>query len=262
MVLEGSQGCGKSSLARELAAGAGEAYFSDAPGLIAMENKARAELLAGKWLVELAELSGMWRSEAEGVKAFLSQPSDQYRPAYAAVAVDRPRTCVFVATTNAETYLTDSTGNRRFLPVPCKNISLGAFIAERDQLFAEAAHIVNGAANSIVGITRGKALPHALAMKFGLDPQHWPAAQTLADGRRVTDPIEDVLPLVVEDLEKSATTLPGGQKFIPSSELRAQLQMRLNSPIRNNGLGTWMKALGWSGTKAGSGAKQMRGYAK
>ena len=138
LVLEGPQGCGKSSLARLLASGPGDTYFVDATGLIAMDNKTRGELLAGRWVAELAELSGMARTETEGVKAFLTQTSDQYRPAYAAVAVDRPRRCVFIATTNAVTYLLDATGNRRFLPVSCGQIDLAAFKAERDQLFAEA----------------------------------------------------------------------------------------------------------------------------
>src|SRR5690606_30165736 len=82
LVLEGEQGCGKSSFIRELASGPGEGYMVDAPGLIAMDNKTRAELLGGKWIAELAELSGMARSETEGVKAFLTQSSDHYRPPY------------------------------------------------------------------------------------------------------------------------------------------------------------------------------------
>ena len=58
LVLEGEQGCGKSSLARLLASGPGDTYFVDATGLIAMDNKTRGELLAGRWVAELAELSG------------------------------------------------------------------------------------------------------------------------------------------------------------------------------------------------------------
>ena len=127
IVLEGPQGSGKSTLARLLSTGPGDSYFGDAPGLIGLEMKARAELLSGKWLVELAELSGLARSEIENVKAFLSQTSDQFRPAYGRVAVSRPRSCVFVATTNSQTYLPDATGNRRFIPVSAaRSISLSS----------------------------------------------------------------------------------------------------------------------------------------
>ncbi len=262
LVLEGDQGCGKSSFARALPSGPGEAYFSDAPGLIAMDNKTRGEILAGKWLVELAELSGMARSETEGVKAFLSQSSDQYRPAYATVAVDRHRTCVFLATTNAAAYLTDASGNRRFLPVPCKAIDLDAFLRDRDQLFAEGVNMVNAATASQQGVKRGHPLPHAVAMRLGLDHKHWAAAAALTDARRVTDPVEDVLPEVVQSMESSAKTLPNGKKFIPSSGLLMNLRTTLNMTVRNNGLAGWMKALGWSAAKMGSGAQQVRGYAK
>jgi hypothetical protein len=260
LVFEGDQGCGKSSLACALSSGPGDAYFTDAPGLIAMDNKARAELLAGKWVIELAELSGMGKAETEAVKAFLSQSSDQYRPAYARNAVERPRTCVFVATTNAQAYLPDSTGNRRYIPVPCKKIDLAKFMADRDQLFAEAVQMVAAATASRAA--RGRPLPHSLAVQFGLDPKLWQVAAALADARRVTDPIEDVLPSVVEELERKAKTLASGQKFIASSELRTNLQLRLNMVVRNNGLATWMKQLGWEQKKAGSGTGQVRGYSK
>jgi hypothetical protein len=261
-VFEGNQGCGKSSLAGALASGPGEEYFCDAPGLVAMDNKVRAELLSGRWLVELAELSGMGRAESEGVKAFLSQSSDQYRAAYARNPKDRARTCVFVATTNAQAYLTDFTGNRRFVPVPCKKIELAKFISDRDQLFAEAVQVVEAATASRADAVRGRPLPHAVAMRFGLDANLWQAAAEIADARRVTDPVEDVLPSVVEHLEKTAKMLPSGRKFISSSELRTTLQLRLNTPVRNNNIATWMAALGWSQAKQGSGQNQVRGYAK
>jgi hypothetical protein len=266
LVLEGQQGCGKSSLVRNLSAGPGEEYFVDAPGLIAMDNKTRAELITGKWVVELAELSGMARSETEGVKAFLSQASDQYRAAYAAVAGERARRCVFIATTNSQTYLPDSTGNRRFLPVPCEKIDIAAFVAERDQPFAEAYLLVKRItrkAQKSGQVRLGHALPHHLAARFGLPPSLWREASELADDRRVVDPVEDALPDVVEDLEKwSQLQLPDGRIFVRSADLLSNLRTRLGCYIRPNGLAGWMRSLGWSKVKYGSGSKQVRGYAK
>jgi hypothetical protein len=266
LVLEGEQGCGKSSLLRTLAAAPGEGYFIDAPGLVGMDNKTRAELVQGKWLVELAELSGLAKSETEGVKAFLSQSSDQYRPPYGAVAVDRPRRCVFVATTNARTYLPDATGNRRFLPVPCGKIDLRALLAERDQLFAEAQVLVNRVTREALRngrAHRGQALPNDAAAKFALPPSLWREAAELADERRVVDPVEEALPDVVQALEKlSQCRLPDGRTFIKSGELLSRLRDAMRGPVRNNGIAGWMHALGWSKVKYGSGKGQIRGYAK
>ena len=47
--------------------------------------------------------------------------------------------CFFVGTTNDDSYLKDSTGNRRFLPVLCSGpIDLKKLKTDRDQIWAEA----------------------------------------------------------------------------------------------------------------------------
>lgn len=266
LVLEGEQGCGKSSLLRALAAAPGEGYFVDAPGLVAMDNKTRAELVAGKWLVELAELSGLAKSETEGVKAFLSQSTDQYRPPYGAVAVDRPRRCIFVATTNARTYLPDATGNRRFLPVPCLRIDLKALLSERDQLFAEAKVMVSRMLREPLKsgrIHQGHALPQDLAAKFALPPSLWSEAAALADERRVVDPVEEALPDIVRALGQSSRhRLPDGRIFVRSADLLSRLRLEMHGQVKNNGLAGWMATLGWSSVRYRTGSGQERGYAK
>ena len=176
----------------------------------------------------------------------MSQSSDQYRPAYGAVAVDRPRTCIFIASTNANAYLPDASGNRRFLPIPCGKIDIGAFLRDRDQLFAEAVRIVKKVTTGHTGSSErlGQPLRHALAARFGLDPQHWAAAASLSDDRRITDPVEDVLPGVVGS-RAQGQRLPNGRKFIASSVLLEGLRIKLNSPVRQNGIrqldeGAWL----------------------
>ena len=262
-VLEGPQGSGKSSLVRLLASGPGEGYFADAPGLMAMDNKTRAEIIGGKWLVELCELSGMARSETEAVKAFITQTSDQYRPPYARTAEDRPRRCVFVATTNAVTYLPDSTGNRRFLPVPCGRIDLAELAKERAQLFAEADAVVTRLTRSAMAsgrVQRSHALPRELSARFALPAGLWPEAGVLADDRRVVDPVEEALPGVVAELERAATDhLPDGRLFVRSAELLARLRIHLGRDVRNHGLAGWMKTLGWQQAKLD---RWTRGYAR
>lgn len=134
LVLEAPQGAGKSRTARALAVHP-EWFTDDMPDV---HSKDAALQLCGRWIIELAELAALRRSEIEGMKAFLSRPTDVYRPPYARRALAVPRQSVFLATTNEALYLRDPTGNRRFWPVSCGTIELERLEADRDQLWAEA----------------------------------------------------------------------------------------------------------------------------
>ena len=133
LVLEGPQGIAKSTALRVLA---GESYFGDQ--LPNMRDKEALQFIAGLWLVEIGELAALNRSEVEDVKQFLTARVDRYRPSYGRLAVDRPRSTVFAATTNQTDYLKDSTGNRRWWPVRCGTIDVERLRQDREQLFAEA----------------------------------------------------------------------------------------------------------------------------
>ena len=144
LVLQGQQGVGKSKAIRALC---GERWFTD--DLAEFGSKDAAEQLLGAWFVEVAELGAMNRSEVERVKSFVSREVDRFRPAYGRKVVSRPRQCVFIGTTNADTYLRDETGNRRFWPVQVGavgQLDVEALKRDRDQLWAEAvAQVAAGA---------------------------------------------------------------------------------------------------------------------
>lgn len=139
LVLVGPQGIGKSTVFAKLAG----QYFSDSLSLTDMKDKTAAEKLAGKWIVELSELAGGRKADAEMVKSFLTRCDDSYRPAYGSVTESHPRQCIIVGTTNlTDGFLYDTTGNRRFWPVNVKGgtehhpweLTKG----EIDQIWAEA----------------------------------------------------------------------------------------------------------------------------
>jgi len=133
LVLEGPQGAGKSSAARVLAS---ETYFSD--NLPPMSTKDASDHIRGKWIIEVGELSAMQKTEIESTKAFISRQDEKFRPAYRRKEITYLRRCVFIGTTNQDTYLRDETGNRRFWPVAVGKIDLNALKRDRDLLWAEA----------------------------------------------------------------------------------------------------------------------------
>lgn len=136
IVLEGATGIRKSSLLRVLFGGPTGAWFSD--DLSGIGTKDASERIQGKWLIELAELASVKRSDQETLKGFLTRLDDRHRPAYGLNARDFARRCVFAGTTNDYTYVTDLTGARRFWPVRMtRPIDLDLARSMRDQLFAE-----------------------------------------------------------------------------------------------------------------------------
>ena len=134
LILEGSQGAGKSTALRFLCS---DEWFGDA--LPPMHTKDASDYVRGKWIVELAELSNVNKAEVEIVKAFVSRSEERFRPAYGRSEISYPRHCVFAGTTNKSDYLRDETGNRRFWPVRIgAKIDTNGIKAARDQIWAHA----------------------------------------------------------------------------------------------------------------------------
>lgn len=134
-VLEGVGGLRKSTLVEVLAS---TPYFSDTPFEVGKGKEAQ-EQVQGLWLYEIAEMTHFSKAEVGAIKAFITSKIDRYRVAYGKTVGTFPRQCVLVGTTNENTYLRDRTGNRRFWPIPVRNVINTEWLGKyRDALFAEA----------------------------------------------------------------------------------------------------------------------------
>ena len=130
LVLVGPQGKGKSTFLRYLALN--DAWYND--NFSTLDSSRAIENLRGMWIVELAELQATKRTkDVETIKSFITSRADVYRAPYGRRTEQRPRMCVLAGTSNPVDFLTDRTGNRRFLPVTC-NVNTPAFDMFADEI--------------------------------------------------------------------------------------------------------------------------------
>ena len=148
LVLVGEQGKGKSMFLQYLAVN-DEWYDGN---FSTIEGDKAVEKLRGRWILEMAELLAVKKQkDVEAFKAFVTVTQDSYRAPYERRTKHVDRMCVFAATTNDLQFMSDRTGNRRYLPVriniksvPAENhlnYDKEATKAEFRQAWAEAFHI-------------------------------------------------------------------------------------------------------------------------
>mgnify|MGYP000743034225 CR=1 FL=1 len=98
-----------------------------------------ARKMRGVLVAEIPELRGLRTRAIEAIKAFVARTHEKWIPKYKEFSTTFPRRCVFIATTNDDEFLADSTGNRRWLPFEVKRFTdVGAIVRDRAQLWAEA----------------------------------------------------------------------------------------------------------------------------
>lgn len=232
-VLEGEQGIGKSTLLRTLV---GSEWFLD--HLPEIGSKDAAIILGKAWVHEFSELSALTRADVEPIKQFLTQQQDVYRPPYGRDTVEVARSCVFIATTNRNDYLRDSTGNRRFNPIELRRADVAGVAAERDQLWAEA----------VVRFKAGEAW-------------HFTRADVRAEAQR--QQADRLLPEAwAPEIEKHLAVKAGVPGWTTTSEIIEHLKLEL-AKVDNRALGRIREALiatGWveTRTRAADGSRQRR----
>ncbi len=134
-ILVGPQGAKKTSAAAALVPD--PEYFVE----ISLEEQDSdlARKIRGRLVGEISELRGLGTRDLEWIKSFITRTHENWIPKYMEFATTFPRRLVFIGTTNSEEFLTDDSGNRRFLPVRVHDIDLDAIRRDRLQLWAEGA---------------------------------------------------------------------------------------------------------------------------
>lgn len=140
LTLIGPQGTKKSSFVNKL----GKQWYSDS--FMTVHGKEAFEQLQGAWIVEIAEMSGFRKAEAESIKHYISKQEDSFRPAYARASETFPRQNIFIGTSNRRELLTDPSGNRRFMPIDVHPEDIVKDVwkdldGEVNQIWAEAVHL-------------------------------------------------------------------------------------------------------------------------
>lgn len=138
----GTEGIGKSSIISKL----GGAWFSDSFSFNLLKNNINKayEALIGTWIVEIAELSGMRKTEVETIKHFISKQEDTFRWVFGKNLTTFKRQNIFIGSTNNRDFLNGSTGNRRFWPLdthvitPVKSVFKEFNAEDVNQIWAEA----------------------------------------------------------------------------------------------------------------------------
>lgn len=139
LVLKSNQGTKKSSLFRAWAPA--ERFTSTH---FEFGSKDSRMLFSQNTIIEIAELSAFQKRDVQLIKAEITERGDEFRLPFGRVMTRNPRHCVFVGSTNDDTFLRDQTGSRRFwVIVVDDNIKLDIDLIKRlaPLLWAQALHL-------------------------------------------------------------------------------------------------------------------------
>lgn len=137
LVLDGPQGLGKDYFARWLCSPMPEYYHE---GAINPEDKDCRLRLMSTWIWTVSELGATTRkNDREALKSFLTLETVRDRKAYGKFDIQGPAVTNFIGTINNEGgFLSDPTGNRRFMACRLLNMDWSYNKLDIDQIWAQA----------------------------------------------------------------------------------------------------------------------------
>ena len=192
--------------------------------------------LRGKLVGELAELRGLGTRDADSIKAWVSRGFESWIPKYQEFSSSFPRRLVLIGTSNQPEFLSDETGNRRWLPVEAGKQLVDKIHQERFQLWVEAVgmYLWHGILWSEAE-TLGKQIHrnHMVSDEWQVIIQDWLDADDGFGGGRPADREY----LVMNDILQRALNLN-------PAHINMSTQFRVGKILRKLGYNRWTKRIG------------------
>jgi predicted P-loop ATPase len=133
-ILVGEQGACKSTGIQAISPAA--EFFTEIS--LTDRDSDQSRKMRGHLIGEIAELRGINTREVEAIKAFITRTHEEWIPKYREFSISYPRRIFLIGTTNESNFLSDDTGNRRWLPIKVREINVAEIKRDRIQLWAEA----------------------------------------------------------------------------------------------------------------------------
>lgn len=135
-VLVGPQGIGKSA---GIAAMSPHSDFFETIDLTERDDN-QARKMRGKLVIEVGEMRGLHKREHESVKEFITRQFESWVPKFVEFARRYARRSLMFGTSNPVEFLSDPTGNRRWLPLTVNSqVEVPGIAKDMQQLWAEGA---------------------------------------------------------------------------------------------------------------------------
>lgn len=258
----GPQGCGKSlcsrvfGLTEELTPGVlcKEYFKEDGVSMKHKDNKDTIMSLFGCFIIECPEsVSSSNDTTAQEIKAFLTTDTFQYRKPYAKKVSTGYKSTFIFTNSNDEVFLTDDTGNRRFLIIDCfrdlhHTLPTGQLALNIAWLRANIAQIY---AQAYQRVHLGQHIPAGVDRKMykGRAVQDWNLSFTYRAAQEkhnelfmcatnLTVAVEKATETLVRDMSKSRVTLEEVRAIVKQQSPNigdAQLRNRLSAALKQNG---------------------------
>ena len=192
-IFQGDQEIGKGFFWKTLV---GEEFYDTISNNSKNKEVNLLQKIASAWILEFPELAYFKNVNLEEIKALITDQKDKFRSPYAKNPIPRPRNSIFIGTTNELDYLTDITGNRRFLIIICDKkrivykskykegwLDFERLKSERLQILAEALHLYKQTENEPLF------LPDEVAAE----------AETLRQMAMESNPLEDKIARILSE---------------------------------------------------------------